>query len=178
MWQKLYTMTFAKSFIDWCGANRNPSVLATFPDAISIWSCIQATELNVFEYSLTVHIYSKIRWVCTCARPQPAPCCTAGQGACSWGACHWCRRKDSRLPHGAPLQRHTLLEKCISLTDVDRNITQYLSLLHVSYRPDSSRWCSCWLPVSDVWLRMSDMRAELSALPANRLIPDMGSAWS
>lgn len=49
--------------------------------------------------------------VCTCFRPRPAPCCTAGQGACSWGAYHWCRRRGNRLWGEAPLRHHTLNDK-------------------------------------------------------------------
>lgn len=117
--------------------------------------------------------------VCTCFRPRPAPCCTAGQGACSWGAYHWCRRRGSRLWGEAPLPHHTLNDKHTSVTSTDnKREKKTLTMLRIFYKPDSSRWCSCWLPVNEVWLRISDMRAELRAFPARRLIPDMGSAWS
>lgn len=117
----------------------------------------------------------------TCAKPQPAPCCTADQGVCSWGACHWCRTTGNRLKHGAPLLHHKLREKqtlyWVGKKNQERSRQGWRGL-NLQCWPDSSRWCSCWLPVRDVWLRMSDMRAELSAFPAKRLMPDMGSAWS
>lgn len=47
----------------------------------------------------------------TCARPLPAPCCTAGQGVYSWGACHWCRTTGNRPQHGALLLHHKLRER-------------------------------------------------------------------
>lgn len=68
--------------------------------AISFWKVQQQHKSQIFFFLL----------LCThtCARRQPAPCCTADLGVCSWGACHWCRTTGNRLQHGAPLLHRKL----------------------------------------------------------------------
>lgn len=150
---------------------------------VFFWGCKQncLSGMNKDTECVGECLYSCIKrhqMVCTCVRPQPVPCCTAGQEACNWGACHWCRRRDSMLLHECSLQHHSLEDKHILILRHKISFEFIYSENAPCHWPDSSHCCRCWLPVSDVWLRMSDMRAELRAFPANRLMPDMGSAWS